>query len=1197
MKRLTFNLRLLLALLVLVSATAFAERPENERGKDQGMRLSKVGAYNPDRYQILNINNLWTWHRSDGLSNHSSAGDDGTYYPRSTGSAIYQDGMVFGSRAYVDAAKTIPAPFSQPIRAGGCVYSTQIGTRQGWVTGQGASAAAVDPGDSRARIYRVRRDWKTAFYNEDGSFSDEARRDAAESNETGSASVTNAQIQQIIDRYQKDWNEWPVDLGAPYIERNGQPGYQAPPAEFTPQSLISNNNDEPGIAGSDPNSPADQVIWTVFNDLHRPTSLTPFGSEPSGLEIQMTMWGYKRTDALGNIFFRKWRFINKGGVEIDAAGTKGAFHLDSMYVCQWSDPDLGNAGDDLTGCDTTLSLGFIYNGNPIDNEYRGFNLPPPAAGYDFLQGPVVASPGDRAVFDLKYKDGYKNLGMTGFSYFSASSQYSDPTGGYDTNALLWYKMLRGYAPLEGPDVPYNFPPGVTPGPFPLAGDPVTTTGHVDGAGQPYSFAPGDRRLLIITGPFNMAPADTQEVVVALVCGLGSDRLSSVSVMKFNDRFAQNTYNALFQVPSAPAPPDVKVAELSGEIVLEWGSNFVRVNETEKTVNEPGTYKFEGYNVYQLPTPNSRLSDGVRIATYDLLTDPTTVLGEDFDARSGQILVQALQFGSNSGITRRFRITRDYIKDVDKLNNGEEYYFAVTSYSIATQPGYLPAALESAVQIRTVRAKVPFGTVYASAMGDTVGFSVDANGAKLGSVTHTAGGSDGFVYPIVVNPTAITGHQYRVTFTDVDADGASEWTLNNLTTGQTLISGNTNQTGDNNYLFTEGFQLRVVGAPNSFKRFLVTANASGPLATPNMGCFAFNSNGFPTLDGGPATASNDRPQAGQQSTAPDLWGIHTADNGSRASFASFLARVSDSGANWPRIIPHDWEIRFTAEGSYAHDPFVTGATFKVPFELWRVGDARKNDPSDDIRLIPWVLDDDESGTFNLCKTHPNAGSNDHTVSGGDNDPYTDWIYFAMPVDMTPGDAGYKAWEAAELVAPGGGDNLVANQTLRRVVLVNFNGGSVSDPNFPANVDQLLPETGTIFQIHTTKPNTVEDVFTFTTPATTKNRDLELASANNIGVFPNPYYAFNPQETTRISRFVTFNNLPPKATIRIFNLAGQLVNKIEKDDNSQFVRWNLLNFNSLPVASGMYIAHVEVPDLGFAKVLKLAIIQEAEVLEVF
>jgi hypothetical protein len=101
-----------------------------------------------------------------------------------------------------------------------------------------------------------------------------------------------------------------------------------------------------------------------------------------------------------------------------------------------------------------------------------------------------------------------------------------------------------------------------------------------------------------------------------------------------------------------------------------------------------------------------------------------------------------------------------------------------------------------------------------------------------------------------------------------------------------------------------------------------------------------------------------------------------------------------------------------------------------------------------------------------------------------------------------------------------------------------------------------------------------------------------------VFPNPYYAFNAAETNRFARFVTFNNLPPKATIRIFNLAGQLVRRLDKDDTSQFLRWDLANQANFPVASGIYVAHLEMTlptdNSMVTKVLKVAIIQEQEIL---
>jgi hypothetical protein len=133
----------------------------------------------------------------------------------------------------------------------------------------------------------------------------------------------------------------------------------------------------------------------------------------------------------------------------------------------------------------------------------------------------------------------------------------------------------------------------------------------------------------------------------------------------------------------------------------------------------------------------------------------------------------------------------------------------------------------------------------------------------------------------------------------------------------------------------------------------------------------------------------------------------------------------------------------------------------------------------------------------------------------------------------------------------------------------------------------------------------DVFTVNTagmaPATTA-ADAE-ADVDRIQVYPNPYYAFNPSELSRLSRFVTFNNLPQaanSAVIRIFNLAGQLVAVVNKETPGTFVRWDLLNHDGLPIASGMYIAHVTVtlPTGGEAvKVLKMAVIQEQEVLDVY
>ncbi|MCG3120845.1 MAG: hypothetical protein ALAOOOJD_03740 [bacterium] len=1132
-----------LTLFGLLAWSAMAKEPANAKRSGRQSLYKTTGS---PRYQILNINNLWTWYRADGLGNHSPGADNGTYYPRGTKWVIYQDGFMFGAKAYVDAAKTVPAPLSQLIRVGGSTYG--VGTREGYVTGSGATAAPANPGDADVRAYRVRRDWQIMS-------DDELKRDAAETNEIGVAEVSAAQMQKVKDQYTTDWANWPVKYGAPYIDRNNNGKYDPPPAFSNPNELVEKGYDEPGVAGGDPNSPADQVVWLVYNDLDRNQTLGLYGSEPLGLEIQLTLWGYKRSDALGNIYFKRYRIINKGGVAIDAAGTKGTFTLDSVYCAQWADPDLGSFADDLAGCDVDLSMGFIYNGNAIDSDYKEFNLVVPAAGFDFLAGPRVAKAGSEAVFDFKKISGYENLGMSSFSYFSAGAPISDPPGSYAQGTQRWYRMLKGFAPVDIDNQNYPFPPGMTPTKFPLSGDPVKRTGFIDGLGTTYSFAPGDRRLNLSTGPFNMAPGDTQEVVVAFVAGQGSDRLSSVAVMKFNDRFAQNTFNALFQVPKAPPAPDVKVAELDGQIIMEWGSNLTRVNEIENTVNQPGEYTFEGYNIYQLPGRNASLSEAKRITTYDLPDDPTVVLDEQFDLKSGQILNIPVQFGANSGVTRYFKMSRDYLLDLDKLYNGQTYYVAVTAYSVARQAGFLPAALESAPLVITVQPKRPFGTAYQTTFGDTL------------HVSHTSATSlsDGSVLPIVINPAGSTGDTYEVGFA-TDANGETTWSLKNKTKNKMIMENQTNQSGDTNYNLAEGGVYVVVSGP-----------------PPGVNTWAWTGTRFLTWAGGEGLAFEGFNGALGWASARSVFGDGThiipADKLKKIEvrFANAAANDLEFDPNQPNVSyayrhgrgfagapakPEFAPFIINKGGSYSYQDF----TKSVPLAVY---DVDANPPR---RLAVAFLENNASGGKVDGRYNPGVtGASDNVAAAGPRE----WLWiFDADYSETPN----PAWQTEIIAGP--------QPVMYFATWLRRNTNAWTD----ANVMTIVPN----------RPNTPNDVFTYTTPAPEKNATLEQASASNIGVYPNPYYAFNPAESNRLFRFVTFNNMPPQATVRIFNLGGQLVRVMKKDDASQFLQWDLLNHDNIPVASGMYIAHVEaqLPSGGKStKVLKLAIIQEQEVLDIY
>ncbi len=159
------------------------------------------------------------------------------------------------------------------------------------------------------------------------------------------------------------------------------------------------------------------------------------------------------------------------------------------------------------------------------------------------------------------------------------------------------------------------------------------------------------------------------------------------------------------------------------------------------------------------------------------------------------------------------------------------------------------------------------------------------------------------------------------------------------------------------------------------------------------------------------------------------------------------------------------------GGYAIEWYNDENVFWVPFELWRTGIGTPDDPGDDVRLVPFIMDDygltlEGDNQYALESWGCDAtGSGDweHSASEVDNDPYTDWVYWYEPLDMTPGLAGYAA-VMTEWVINGdiyAGYDLLGGEIFARTVLVSWNGGI--EPPFSMDT----PEQGTVFRICTTK----------------------------------------------------------------------------------------------------------------------------------
>jgi hypothetical protein len=145
------------------------------------------------------------------------------------------------------------------------------------------------------------------------------------------------------------------------------------------------------------------------------------------------------------------------------------------------------------------------------------------------------------------------------------------------------------------------------------------------------------------------------------------------------------------------------------------------------------------------------------------------------------------------------------------------------------------------------------------------------------------------------------------------------------------------------------------------------------------------------------------------------------------------------------------------------------------------------------------------------------------------------------------------------------------------------------------DTLRPAMGDLVSFNLTKPFLSNDVFEFTTLAGQVDADKEKADLNNIKVVPNPYIVTNsweprnPYSDGRGERVIHFTHLPPKCTIRIFNVRGQLINTLEHDaqgsgNNVQVpqyngtLSWNMLSKDNLEISYGIYIYHVDAPGIG-------------------
>jgi hypothetical protein len=1150
-------------------------------------------------YAPMTINDLTTWYSSVGdleITNGFPKSRPGATFPPNTAGVSYGSGFLYVTE-------------KPELIADGVYFNSNF--QQGAILGVRTGVAENNSGTD-VRIWRIRKDFSTA----------DLRKDAAIVLGITEKSVSLMDMQQLRVQYKKDWLEWPAHKGAPYYDRNGNGIYDPKFVvnEFSVE-VPDTSSDAPGLAD------ADQVIWFVFNDLN---SASTFNSPNIGMEMQVTVWGYKTTGALNTTIFRRCRFLYKG-----TAATLPTDSLLRMYAGVWADTDLGQSTDDLAGSDSTAGLSFVYNSKVLDTEFQKYNMVPPSVGYDILQGPIVKGTAvDSALTGSTYRKGWKNLPVTAITYSNPnSSSFSSNPAGIQRLA----NVFKGLQSVSG--APVINPATQLPTKYWASGDPATKAGWVDGV---YESA-GERDIILGSGPFAMAVGDTQEIVTAFIAAQSPDRLAAVSVLKYYDKQVQESYDRQSSVPPALPVPQLTVSSLDKSFIIEWEKDTAGVNSTERFARNG--YLFQGYELFQLRSPLAPRNEWIKIAAFDIKDEITQILQEDIDPATGRIGQMAKHAGTNSGITRFIMLTRDTVRNAPFIN-GQQYHFALQSYAYTNNTNALKRSIESDAQIVTVvphqpdpEVRLPYGVRDSLVdIGENITGTNDGRiGVKIIDPYSVKGGTYDIWYGVSGSAAtwtmvkAIAGTDYasisaRMTASELTAPrpnplpqttGTAVFTLNdardriaftvNVATNSTVTSIEF-YSGQKN---TIGLQAKKYTTNSkSFTGVWTMTDAAQPL-TPQLvsdliAGYLFvlvRTTQYPNgemrgqlFDGLvprttlpiPDYSTSDRSVMSFPENRFPFDGfslfVSPAPIGFRSGIQTAPVRgnvinQADPGKSYFLIGPgFKWgasryhesviEFRFTDDTAWA----IT--TAKVPAETkfirvpFRVF-------KDSIQVVPVV--ENTFITDSVWNTRGNSFLNGQ--------PLFDKIAgIADAVDFSGNDISYNTVFLNGTFPTSNSlkGRLIngVNHIAINIVVVNVKGDG--KPPAPGTVIQLTP-------YRTIKPG---DVKRFTLQPIQEG-DVAKAKQqiSSVNIFPNPYYGVNLFERELQNRYVTISRLPRKAIVRIFNLAGILVRTLRKDTPDQFMTWDLKNHSGNFVASGVYIVNIEMEGIG-STILKLAVVMEQQ-----
>ena len=848
-----------------------------------------------------------------------------------------------------------------------------------------------------------------------------------------------------------------------------------------------------------------------------------------------------------------------------------------------------------------LHFGFTYEEAFSDPAIDGIT---PMAGYEILRK-----------LEIRNKDTGELEAGTPTS-FSANVSTSSGWGYYPDEALNASQIWR--IRLGDPQFSYIQDPG-------MGDDPTSELPIISRDGQSDMFFNYHN-----TNP--ICPGDTAYLAYALVCAFPSvgdpasmagtpEGLAQVGAQLIqNAAMAQSLYDTDYAMPRAPQSPNVRIIPGDHQVTVTWDnvSEFSRDAFYDQYAGQGTDYReydFEGYRVYRSTTGEA--NDAQLLAQFDMkngIVLGTGIMNENVmvvDADGNEIgdgvtstytdtlgiAEHDASTGARYGLGTDNGLRYSYIDKYEervaygsqatnqhRLTNGFRYFYTVTAYDwngtdkndLSTMfslesslsfgkdnmviPGSNPSSYRTALiddeltKIQMLSSSgneldTEFRDIWVQPKGDGSGAMVITDGAVPSNAL-----SDPFIY--IVNPELITedaeyfiqidsiiGAPNNLDNADVNPDYDSKL-MSNIFVSLKDAAGNVLSTDDalvmsENGAF-EGYGAHFFLHPDPVSNYGVPFNVEFDIPTWNTDYLIANE---VTVESG-------------STPVEDIDVVEGYNNGN--GFVPIGYRAADFEISWidtgdDSLTVEVWDNTHNVAVPFRKHPG-SGWSFVGSWGRYirLAGDFRENVTEDDY---------DKAGAFAKASKLPKRGTSVGFTL------YISGAQVKVSTDQT--------------MVPQGGDVWMLRTSFGSLPADTL-GGYLVQKDADGNALKRPPAAGVRYQVSVTND-------------TNESEDADL---NKIRVVPNPYIVADVWDKSPQEKRISFTNLPNRCSIRIYTLAGNLVQVLAHEgtvgEYGHFWKggtefWDLKNRYNMLVASGWYIWHVKDLQTGDTEIGKFAIIQ--------